>query len=232
MCPLLVLNKLLHGSHNTAVVELDAKHAATSGVLGHEDLHLKSCTRWPERADCDEDCLPQALKNPIVLEQPPRESHNPFRGIHHIAVLIAAGVFWIVGAFWYSEKFFRPSWMRLIGLSDSAGRQRFDTNSYAFTLAFVGGLVFARMDAHLLAIGVAVFALGAVLHLCIQIPGLIKYRFHWTPSINLKDERVRQVLYLVGPRLVTMFCRTAQSQSNPRVLSVPRSTGSRRTSSL
>jgi putative peptidoglycan lipid II flippase len=47
--------------------------------------------------------------------------------------------------------------------------------------------------------------LGAILHLGIQIPGLIKYRFHWTPSINLKDERVRQVLYLIGPRLVTMF---------------------------
>lgn len=130
-------------THNTAVVELDASHAASSGVLGHEDLRLKSCTRWPERADCDEDCLPQALRNPVVLEPPPRESHNPFRGLHHIAVLIAAGVFWIVGAFWYSEKLFRPAWMRLVGLSDSAERQRFDSNSYAYTLAFVGGLVFA-----------------------------------------------------------------------------------------
>ena len=33
--------------------------------------------------------------------------------------------------------------------------------------------------------------LGAVLHLAIQIPGLVKYQFHWTPSISLKDERVR-----------------------------------------
>jgi putative peptidoglycan lipid II flippase len=47
--------------------------------------------------------------------------------------------------------------------------------------------------------------LGALLHLCIQIPGLVKYRFHWLPSISLKDERVRQVLRLVGPRLITMF---------------------------
>ncbi len=47
--------------------------------------------------------------------------------------------------------------------------------------------------------------LGAVLHLSIQIPGLIKYKFHWKPSININDERVRQVLYLVGPRLITMF---------------------------
>ena len=47
--------------------------------------------------------------------------------------------------------------------------------------------------------------LGAVLHLAIQIPGLVKYHFHWTASISLKDERVRQVLRLVGPRLITMF---------------------------
>jgi putative peptidoglycan lipid II flippase len=47
--------------------------------------------------------------------------------------------------------------------------------------------------------------LGAFLHLAIQIPGLVKYKFHWTPSVSLKDERVRQVLRLVGPRLVTMF---------------------------
>lgn len=47
--------------------------------------------------------------------------------------------------------------------------------------------------------------IGAALHLLIQVPGLVKYQFHWIPSISLKDERVRQVLKLVGPRLVTMF---------------------------
>ena len=46
--------------------------------------------------------------------------------------------------------------------------------------------------------------IGAVLHLAIQIPGLVKYQFHWLPSISLKDENVRRVLWLVGPRLVTM----------------------------
>ncbi|MBT3336826.1 MAG: murein biosynthesis integral membrane protein MurJ [Anaerolineae bacterium] len=47
--------------------------------------------------------------------------------------------------------------------------------------------------------------LGAALHLGIQIPGLIKYHFKWTPSINLKDEGVRAVLKIIGPRLVTML---------------------------
>ena len=47
--------------------------------------------------------------------------------------------------------------------------------------------------------------LGAILHLGIQIPGLIKYKFHWTPSITLKDEGVKKALKIMGPRLVTMF---------------------------
>ena len=47
--------------------------------------------------------------------------------------------------------------------------------------------------------------LGAALHLGIQIPGLIKYHFKWQPSINLKDEGVRAVLKIIGPRLVTML---------------------------
>ena len=47
--------------------------------------------------------------------------------------------------------------------------------------------------------------LGAALHLGIQIPGLFKYQFRWSPSINLKDEGVRSVLKIIGPRVVTMI---------------------------
>ena len=47
--------------------------------------------------------------------------------------------------------------------------------------------------------------LGALLHLGIQIPGLLKYHFKWTPSITLKDEGVRAVLKIIGPRLITML---------------------------
>jgi putative peptidoglycan lipid II flippase len=46
--------------------------------------------------------------------------------------------------------------------------------------------------------------LGAVLHLLIQIPGLIKYKYHWEPGIHLKDRSVQQVLTILGPRLITM----------------------------
>jgi putative peptidoglycan lipid II flippase len=47
--------------------------------------------------------------------------------------------------------------------------------------------------------------LGAILHLGIQIPGLVKYKFHWTADLTIRDEGVREVLSVVGPRLLTMF---------------------------
>jgi len=47
--------------------------------------------------------------------------------------------------------------------------------------------------------------MGAFLHLAIQIPGLVKFKFKWSPVINLKDPKVIQVLKVLGPRILTMF---------------------------
>jgi len=47
--------------------------------------------------------------------------------------------------------------------------------------------------------------IGAALHLAVQLPGLIRYKFHWTPSLGLKNEAVQRVLALMGPRLLTML---------------------------
>lgn len=47
--------------------------------------------------------------------------------------------------------------------------------------------------------------IGAALHLAVQIPGLIKYGFRWTPGIGLNTAPVRKVLALMGPRLGTML---------------------------
>ena len=47
--------------------------------------------------------------------------------------------------------------------------------------------------------------LGAFLHLLIQVPGLIRFKFSWAPRIDLKNPGVRQVLSLLGPRVLTMF---------------------------
>lgn len=57
------------------------------------------------------------------------------------------------------------------------------------------------MGIHGLVYGVII---GAVLHLIIQIPGLIKFKFRWVPAIGLKDPGFQRVLRLMGPRLVSM----------------------------
>lgn len=46
---------------------------------------------------------------------------------------------------------------------------------------------------------------GALLHLGIQVPGLIRYQFRWQPGLGLNTGPVRKVLRLMGPRLVTMI---------------------------
>jgi putative peptidoglycan lipid II flippase len=48
--------------------------------------------------------------------------------------------------------------------------------------------------------------LGALLHLGIQLPALLRYGFRWRPLIGLKDPGVRQVLALMGPRVLSMLC--------------------------
>ena len=46
-------------------VEVDAAHAAaTADADGEAELRLTSCTRWPERADCDQDCVYQIANAP------------------------------------------------------------------------------------------------------------------------------------------------------------------------
>lgn len=65
-----------------------------------------------------------------------------------------------------------------------------------------GAVVFVpRYGIHGLVYGVI---LGAALHLLIQVPGMVKYGFKWTPALNLRDTGLLQALKLLGPRLLTM----------------------------
>jgi putative peptidoglycan lipid II flippase len=48
--------------------------------------------------------------------------------------------------------------------------------------------------------------LGSALFLAIQIPGMVRYEFRWTPAINLHHPGVQQVLHLLAPRILTVFC--------------------------
>ena len=40
-------------------VEIDARHAALTSFGGSPDLKLSSCSRWPEKQDCGQECLQQ-----------------------------------------------------------------------------------------------------------------------------------------------------------------------------
>jgi hypothetical protein len=42
-----------------AGVVVRAAHAGFTGVVGDPELRLKSCSRWPERQDCGQECLLQ-----------------------------------------------------------------------------------------------------------------------------------------------------------------------------
>ena len=45
-------------------VQVDAGHAALSASQGRPDLRLESCTRWPEKAGCGQECLGQIESAP------------------------------------------------------------------------------------------------------------------------------------------------------------------------
>lgn len=47
--------------------------------------------------------------------------------------------------------------------------------------------------------------LGALMHLLIQIPAALRYKFHWFFSMNFRDKYVQKVLYLMGPRMLTVL---------------------------
>ncbi|MBI2834583.1 MAG: hypothetical protein HYX76_09195 [Acidobacteria bacterium] len=46
-------------THADAAVRVNVLNAAVATVLGLHDVRLKSCSRWPERQDCDQACLKQ-----------------------------------------------------------------------------------------------------------------------------------------------------------------------------
>jgi len=47
-----------------AAVTVDARHAAFTAAGGHEHLRLDSCSRWPEKAGCGQECLTQIETQP------------------------------------------------------------------------------------------------------------------------------------------------------------------------
>jgi hypothetical protein len=46
-------------NHRAAAVELDAKGAGLKAFRGGDYLCLQDCSRWPEKQNCDQECLSQ-----------------------------------------------------------------------------------------------------------------------------------------------------------------------------
>lgn len=99
----------------SVAVSLDAFHAATSQLAGKPKFHLAQCTRWPERADCGQQCVADALRAAPYTKgevAPPAA-----KSIYHLPVLIAAFAAWALGAIWHSHYLFRADWIQAVGLS-------------------------------------------------------------------------------------------------------------------
>lgn len=47
-----------------AMVEVDARRAALTSLIGQTDIRLESCWRWPLKKDCGQECLTQLAVAP------------------------------------------------------------------------------------------------------------------------------------------------------------------------
>ena len=98
-------------------VRFNALRAAWSGLAGPPKLRLADCTRWPERADCGQECIPDAVE----AAPAPLLEHVLWRTrrVVHLPVLLAGAAAWVLGMAWHSQYLFRPRWTMALGLSDS-----------------------------------------------------------------------------------------------------------------
>ena len=102
-------------THQQVGVRFDALHAAVTELGGKPAFRLTDCTRWPMRADCDQDCIPEAVQTTTYTKG---EVELPkTKRIYHLPVLMAAFAAWVVGAIWHSQYLMRPSWVQALGLS-------------------------------------------------------------------------------------------------------------------
>lgn len=128
------------------VVSIDARRAVSTGIDGCPDLRLLECSRWPERANCDQACLPQAVQaGPYV----PAEVKVGTKPIYHLPVILAAFAIWFLGALWHSRFMFRTRWLEAIGLHHAEVRQ---IVGLYLLLSLVVCLLFAYGVAWLLAV--------------------------------------------------------------------------------
>ena len=97
-------------------VSFDAVRAARTVLVGNPSLRIADCTRWPERANCRQECMPEAL---LAGNKRKGEVACAPGSMFHLPVFLAAFVGWLIGAFWHSQYLFRVDWRDSLGLSRS-----------------------------------------------------------------------------------------------------------------
>ncbi len=70
-----------------------------------------------------------------------------------------------------------------------------------YNLAIILAALFLAPTMGVQALVVGVVA-GAAAHLLIQVPGLVRYGARWSPGLSLRDPGVREVIRLMGPRVL------------------------------
>jgi len=103
-------------THAPVLVRFNALRAAWSSLSGAPKLRLADCSRWPERADCGQECIADAAR----AKPTPLVDHAPWktRRVVHLPVLLAGAAAWVLGMAWHSQYLFRPQWARALGLND------------------------------------------------------------------------------------------------------------------
>jgi len=103
-------------THQPVKVRFNALRAAITGLAAKPQLKLADCSRWPEKANCDQACIPDAAQARPHSHAAP--VHPAALRIAHLPALLSAGAIWVIGAVWHSEYVFRSQWAKTLGLTD------------------------------------------------------------------------------------------------------------------
>jgi Protein of unknown function (DUF1761) len=103
-------------THAPVAVRFNALRAAITGLTSKPKLTLADCSRWPERAGCDQACIPDAER--ALPDAPAAAVHPVALRIAHLPALLAAAAAWLLGVVWHSEYVFRSPWAKSVGLTD------------------------------------------------------------------------------------------------------------------
>ncbi len=136
-------------SRSTAAVSFDALHSAITGLSGKPQLRLAACTRWPERANCGQECITEAQAAAPYTEG--EVVRGKSREIAHLPIVVSAALAWVIGAVAHSQYLFRGEWQRAAGIDNELLRE--GVNSLApHVLSFTALLLFGYGVAWLLAV--------------------------------------------------------------------------------